>query len=252
MALDYSERRQVNNNRPKKQPVGLFVFLIVGGLTTSFGLGLLTGWLVFKPARQTVAASDILQGERNAPAASLPRQQAPATAPRTNEPPLTFYDTLSKGNKAIIGTGLNPKRPDDPRIPKSPPPPPLPVQQPQKVEKAEKTEPPAVPNPIEKSAGEPKEAERRVTSEAGKESAEKKSGHAGNTYSVQIASFQDRKEAEAVRAKVGAKGMAAYIVESNLPGKGVWYRVRVGRHLGQQAANELATKVGRGAIVLPE
>jgi len=69
---------------------------------------------------------------------------------------------------------------------------------------------------------------------------------------VQVASYKERKEAEAVRDRMAARGMQAYIVESHLPDKGVWYRVRIGRGLEQTAANELAAKAGKGAMIIPE
>ena len=69
---------------------------------------------------------------------------------------------------------------------------------------------------------------------------------------MQVASHKDRKEAEAVRDRLVARGMAAYIVESHLQDKGVWYRVRVGRGLEKSAANELAAKAGKGAMAIPE
>jgi cell division protein FtsN len=69
---------------------------------------------------------------------------------------------------------------------------------------------------------------------------------------VPIASYREKREAEAIKARVAARGLAAYVVELNLPGKGHWYRVRVGRGLDQEAANELAKKAGKGAMVVPE
>jgi septal ring-binding cell division protein DamX len=45
-------------------------------------------------------------------------------------------------------------------------------------------------------------------------------------YTLQLSSFQDRAEAEAFVAKFGSE--KTYLVVSNLPGKGTWYRVRVG------------------------
>ena len=47
-------------------------------------------------------------------------------------------------------------------------------------------------------------------------------------------------------------GIAAYIVESGIPDRGTWYRVRAGRHLDKQAAHDLAGKAGKGAIVIAE
>ena len=69
---------------------------------------------------------------------------------------------------------------------------------------------------------------------------------------MQTASYQDKREAEEVRARLAAKGHSAYIVEFTVPGKGVWYRIRVGRHLDEAAAKELAGKLGNTSMVLPE
>jgi cell division protein FtsN len=45
-------------------------------------------------------------------------------------------------------------------------------------------------------------------------------------FTLQLSSFQDRAEAEAFAAKFGSE--KTYLVVSDLPGKGIWYRVRVG------------------------
>jgi len=45
-------------------------------------------------------------------------------------------------------------------------------------------------------------------------------------FTLQLSSFQDRGEAEAFAAKFGAE--KTYLVVSEIPGKGTWYRVRVG------------------------
>lgn len=45
-------------------------------------------------------------------------------------------------------------------------------------------------------------------------------------FTLQISSFQDRKEAEAFARKL--EGVHPYLVKSDIPGKGIWFRVRVG------------------------
>jgi len=69
---------------------------------------------------------------------------------------------------------------------------------------------------------------------------------------VQVASFPLRSEAETMKGKLAAKGHKVTIVESNQGDKGIWYRVRVGRKLDQEAARELAGKLGKAAIVIPD
>ena len=81
--------------------------------------------------------------------------------------------------------------------------------------------------------------------------ASKQTGAPGK-FCVQIASTQDRKEAEALKARLAGKGLPVYIVESNLKEKGTWFRIRAGKHLSQQAAGDLAGKAGKGSMVIPE
>lgn len=53
-------------------------------------------------------------------------------------------------------------------------------------------------------------------------------------FTLQLSSFQDRAEAEAFAAKVGAE--RTFITVSDIPGKGTWYRVRVGDFATQKDA----------------
>ena len=69
---------------------------------------------------------------------------------------------------------------------------------------------------------------------------------------VQVASYQSKSEAEAVRGRLIDAGFQAYIVEAVLKDKGTLYRVRVGKHLDQAAAAELAIKAGKNAIPILE
>jgi cell division protein FtsN len=71
-------------------------------------------------------------------------------------------------------------------------------------------------------------------------------------YVVQVASYREKPEAVSAQAKLTLKGVAAYLVESKLADKGVWYRLRVGHHLTKAEAGDIAGKAGKGAIVLPE
>jgi DedD protein len=47
-------------------------------------------------------------------------------------------------------------------------------------------------------------------------------------FTLQISSFQDRVEADTLRDQMNAAGYKPYIVEAEVPGKGIWYRVRLG------------------------
>lgn len=219
MVLDYSGRRPVPKNRPRKQPVGIFIVVLISAVSMAFALGVMTGWFIHRPALKAAQSQQALDaGEKGAPAAPQQAgQRNPETgAHRGGDPPLTFYETLPKGGKAMLGSGLNPKNSEEFRMPK-----PATVQ-------------PALPL---KAAVPP--AVAKQADQAGK-------------FCVQIASSKERGEAEALKARLSEKGLPVYVIESAIKDRGTWYRVRIGKHLSQQAAGELAAKAGKGAMVIPE
>lgn len=253
MVLDYSERKPVGKNRTRKQPVGIFVIILISAVSMSFALGLLSGWMLFKQPRkgmkgQAQVAMDGTKGGSATPTPSSPLPNPESAASKGADPPLTFYETLPKGGKAVIGSGLNPKKHDE-----HPAPQPATVAPPTAAPAAavkpddRKDQAPAAEQPKKAPGAEqPKKTPATVPAPA------RKQDEANARYCVQIASFQDRKEADAIRAKMAEKGIPVYVVESKIKDKGTWYRVRAGRHLTQQAAGELAAKSGKGALVIPE
>ena len=62
-------------------------------------------------------------------------------------------------------------------------------------------------------------------------------------YVVQISSHQERQTADLEVKKMKHHGFAAFIVSSELPGKGTWYRVRVGSFTNKEAADKLQKEV---------
>ena len=198
--------------------------LLVFAFLCTFGAGVLTGWLV-KGTRKAAPAPVALAVKKEDP--------APAPAPPNAELPLSFYKTLPAGGKGVIGTGLNLKKPEPPsaaRHPQASAPAPVPVAEPAE-------EPAAAPAASAAPAAAPTGAAKPETSVR---------------YVVQVASYREKQEALTAQSKLAGKGVAAYLVESRLADKGVWYRIRVGRHLTKAEAGELAGKSGKGAIVLPE
>lgn len=263
MVLDYRERKPVNKNRPKSKPVGLYLVAFGAVASCFFVLGIVTDRYLLPPRIHETA--------------NVPREQAPAPAPpspqsaagspsgteQQNAPPpepsLTFYETLPKGGKAILGSGINPQRPEahDTTVkpgtavpahnaPTAPPQP--------EAKTATKVEPsqPSPVVPLNRTAA-TDTAERRQSSDttAG-ESTEKKTATAKGKYVVQVASVKERKEAESIKKALQEKGFAAYIAESSVAGRGTWYRVRVGKQMEQSAAGSLAKQIAGGAIIISE
>src|SRR5215470_16284289 len=71
----------------------------------------------------------------------------------------------------------------------------------------------------------------------------------GSGYAVQFGAFAVKEEAEARVSDLRAKDVAAYIVKSSIPGKGVFYRVRAGFYTNQNQAKKFgASLVERGVV----
>ncbi|RYG85373.1 SPOR domain-containing protein [bacterium] len=58
----------------------------------------------------------------------------------------------------------------------------------------------------------------------------------GGGWQLQVSSFRESAEAQAFSDQLRARGHKAYVAEANVPGRGTWYRVRVGPFTSQQAA----------------
>jgi cell division protein FtsN len=268
MVLDYSERKPVGKNRPRKQPAGLFAFILTVAVAISFGAGVLTGMFMSRSTKKPVSVKnplvqEAMKGAQSAPVPAAPLPNPEAAAAKGADPPLTFYETLPKGGKAVIGSGLNPKKVEYPvqktEAPASPAP--QPAAAPKVVPPPSVAKPAAAPKVVPPPPA-AKPEERKEPSRPAAEQAKRpapantppvpQQAASAGKFCIQVASYQDKKDAETVRSRLAEKGLAAYIVESVIKDKGTWYRVRIGRHLTQQAAGEMAGKAGKGALVIPE
>lgn len=156
MVRDYSERRQMRTNQPKRPSVWPYVLLIVVLMVLAYLAGAATGWYLYRPGGRfyktplTAAPAAVEkkstalppQGDPIVPAPAPPstagqqpqqHQQNPGPgqpppAKGSGAPPLSFYNTLQKGNKGLIGTGINQPKEGQ----QSPPPQSPPLQQPER------------------------------------------------------------------------------------------------------------------------
>ena len=181
------------------------------------------------PSKLQTVSPQSADAKQQPPPGGTQTTQAPGSQP-TPEPPLSFYTNLPGGHKNnVLGSGINSKdnkpakQPLQAIIPSNVANPPQPQNSPEETK-------PAAPAPTEKNAGQ----------------------QGAGSFTVQAVSFSLRSEAETFKNKLAGKGYNAYIIESNLGNKGIWYRVRVGKGMQQDAAKELAGKLGKGAMAIPE
>ncbi|HTM23376.1 MAG TPA: SPOR domain-containing protein [Kofleriaceae bacterium] len=61
-------------------------------------------------------------------------------------------------------------------------------------------------------------------------------------FALQISSFRDKPDADAMVKSLTQAGYSPYITEAEVEGKGTWYRVRIGTYETYDAANEAKDK----------
>lgn len=215
------ERKPVAKNRPRRESGGLVLLMWLVAFAGTFGVGFGAGWFVKGARKQPapVVLAPAVKKEEPTPAAEQPKAEVP----------LTFYKTLPAGGKGAMGTGLNLKKPEAPAAAREVPPAPAnaPAAAPSTDGTAADSSDVAAPVPAAKAQG-------------------------ASRFVVQLASYREKQEALTAQSKLAEKGTAAYLVESRVPDRGTWYRLRVGRHLTRAEAGDLAGKYGKGAVVLPE
>jgi cell division protein FtsN len=117
----------------------------------------------------------------------------------------TFYKTLTDKNDKTVSIDLKPG----------------PVKEDIKPEKEQTT------------------AEAKKSFPAAKKEPAAASTSANLRYTVQTSSYQERTMAEDEVKRLKKRGFAAFIVSSELPGKGMRYRVRIGNFYNRAAAEKL-------------
>jgi cell division protein FtsN len=260
MRIDYSEPKKscsspkTSQSRPRKESSGVLLIVVFITAVISLGIGFGCGWTLsqrsskkaFKAAMEQQSLENSPQQAKSQPSPKQPvvptptqQPQAGGSAPQPSatgetqtavESPLSFYKTLPSGQKNnVMGSGINSK--DD-----------KPAKQPLQAAMPANITRPAPPQGdeyVQKLPGQPAPAKPADRQDS-------------RGFTVQVASYSLKSEAETLRNKLAAKGYSVGIVESNLGEKGTWYRVRIGKRLDPDAAKELAEKLGKGAISIPD
>jgi len=154
---------------------------------------------------------------------------------------LEFYEALKKNREDI----------DIPEVPSAP-----------LVEK--KTEPPAPqtpPKPKKESkkrltrtqleAAEPAAAPEKPPAETvlpQPPAAQSKTQEAGKPYTIQVAAFKAAGDADKLVAELKQKKFSAYRAIGKVPGKGIWYRVRVGEYPNRAEAGKMLASLKKEGL----
>jgi cell division septation protein DedD len=176
------------------------------------------------------------QGKRTASTEKLPALPDVVSKyiPKTED--LTFYKTLTEKGEKSVSIDLKPKAvPEDHESRK------------QTAEKpaVQKTEP-RTPEPRKQPPAQPARKEPPAASAASSKV----------RYTIQVGAYPERGLAEDDVRNMKKRGYVAFVVATDLPDKGTWYRVRIGsfskRDSAEKLAAELKSKEGIDSFITAE
>ena len=210
-----------------------------------FGIGVLVGRGTSPLKFDVSELQKKLQIARNELKNRQRKQVAQKSDPAKEKPELEFYESLKKNG-------------DDTEIPKEPP---------SLIEKQSEA------TTAKTSAKPKKESKKRLTktdkkgtapaTPAPKEPAaaskpqpaapESATPPAAKPYTIQVAAFKAPADADKLVAELKQKGFSAYRAIGKVPGKGIWYRVRVGEFDNKAEAGSTIAKLkkaGKMAMIV--
>ncbi len=149
----------------------------------------------------------------------------------------TFYKTLSDKQERTVSIELKPK----PAAEK-------PVEKKAIELKPDKVQPKQVEVKTEKDIA---QAAKPGTPKPAAQPKKPESPNSKLRYTLQISSYQEKQMAAEDVKKMKQRGYSAFVVTSQLEGKGTWYRVRVGSFSNKAAAEKLQKELRAKAGVSP-
>ncbi len=99
---------------------------------------------------------------------------------------------------------------------------------------------------IEKA--EPKKKESTKQAKKPPIDSESKAYPSVKTYTIQAASVKDARDADRLVVQLKKKGFYAYRAIGKVPGKGIWYRVRVGEYKNRASARHTLNKLKKAGL----
>jgi DedD protein len=190
---------------------------------------------------------DIAELQRKLAAAGANRKEAdqehPVMAPEIakDKTELEFYEALKENREDTEIPQITPaptvSAKIDPPSEKKPPKPP------KKSTKKMTQLPPKTEGPAETSKDAPAD-----TSEPKPAAAKSRIETAEKDYTIQVASVKDAGDADRLVAELKKKGFSAYRAIGKVPGKGIWYRVRVGDYQSRDDAGKTLAQLKKAGL----
>jgi DedD protein len=245
------ERIEEDDDARKTPRAVVFAFVVLGGACIVFAVLALGGRTSRTPEKKIDPLGDLVALRSRAQGATTPTGSM-AAATELSPKDVTFPQMLSDNNHAptalaVVHPGPSAAPAPEPTATQPPPPTdrlsvvPLPAQ-------AVLEATPVVTRPHDALTKAASDAAKIDSPRASSNSSP--AGHEGG-YQLQVSSFHTQGEAQAFADQLRARGHKAYVVEANVPGRGTWYRVRVGPFTTQHAASEYRAEFEDKEHVVP-
>jgi len=154
---------------------------------------------------------------------------------------LDFYEALKENRD---DTEIPEKKPSDIISKKIAP---LPETDAPQIQEEAETEKPKAPIEIEDKP-EPPKTEPAKPPQKEPVAAKSKPEPSGKSYTIQAASVRNAKDADRLVAALKKQGYPAYRMIGKIPGKGIWYRVRIGEYKSKDDARGTLEKLKKSGI----
>jgi cell division septation protein DedD len=146
---------------------------------------------------------------------------------------LTFYRTLTEKGEKTVSIDLKPQsKNDEPSTPKE--------EQETSPAGSGNSEKQTPKRSADQRTAKQQPASAASTPVAKKETPPERSAPPKIRYTIQVGSYAEKTMAEEEARGLKRRGYAAFLVATDLPEKGTWYRVRIGSFSSRQAAEKLA------------
>ncbi len=232
-------RERFEINLESRQVALLFVLCLVI-LTLVFALGIIVGRGMRVPGAVTTAK--LLPDEPQVPPAPAAVAEGKPAAPPREEPApvMKFYEEGAAKPSREVKLATRPTAEDVAEQPQAGTAA-KPTETKQAPSTAPKTTGQASPKPVEKSTARTEAPKTAPAVNATPPAMTKSSGE----YTIQVSAFQDKAQADRMVDRLKGKGYDAFVTKAVIPGRGIWYRVRVGKYASRDAAENVAANLKR-------
>jgi cell division protein FtsN len=224
-----------------RRKIAGWFFLIFFLCAWMFVLGVLVGRGTAPVKFDIAAIEKKLAGSTNTDSAvqpEMPAQKDDLTV--KDKTKLDFYEALKENREDVKNPALQQPKVDEHKIEET-----VEKAVPQKPAPGETTSQNTVPE-ASKPAAIPQKKELKP--ELGKVPAVANTNTAGPTYTIQAASVKDPNDADRLVEKLKKAGYPAYRVIGKIPGKGVWFRVRIGEYKSKAEAVGVMDKLKKDGL----